>query len=87
MPKREELMSGNKRWIIVALSIVAWGILVGVARTFLAPLAGAATVLQMNASDASYLLSMSFLNASSIATILITGVFVLVIYLILRSKK
>ena len=70
-----------------ALLVAAWAATLALVRTMLAPATGAATVQQMNASDASYMASMSLVASAPMANVVITGLFALVIYLIIRKEK
>lgn len=72
---------------MAGLMVVAWAATLALAKALLAPATGAAAVQQMNASDASYAASMSLLAMAPMATVVITGVFALVIYLIIRNEK
>lgn len=79
-------MNKNKRWIMAALLIAAWVFALAIVRTLLAPSIGAATVAQMNASNTSFIASMGFMSAASLLTMVVTIVFGVLLYLVIRAK-
>lgn len=79
-------MKKNKRGFLIIALIVLWALGVSLARTLLAPAVGAATVAQMNSSDGDFFSALNFISAASLASIGITGVFFVLLYLVLRAK-
>lgn len=79
-------MNKRKRLLLVSLLLILWGGALSLFHTLMAPILGAATVQQMEASNASYLASMSVISGVSWISILISLVFVALIYLTVRSK-
>lgn len=79
-------MNKRKRLLLVSLWLILWGAMLSLVHTLMAPILGAATVQQMEASNASYLASMSVISGVSWVSILISLVFAVLIYLTVRSK-
>lgn len=79
-------MNKQKRYLLVGILLLAWFGFVMLARSVLAPVVGAATVLQLDASNLSFIESMNVMSAASLATAGISFFFVVVIYLVWRSR-
>ena len=77
----------KRKMLIGGAVLAACAVSLAAARVFLAPAMGAATVAQLNASDATYQLSMFLMYLSSLAPVLITCLFALALHLMLRPKK
>ncbi len=77
---------GNKP-LQIAVASVAWVAALVTANAWVAPMKGAATVLQLNASNLSYYASSVFLSASTLVDVSVTGAFALAIFLITRKKQ
>ncbi len=77
----------RRKIVVVGLLAAAWAGTLALANMLLAPATGAASVLQMDASNASYLASMAFVSGAPMFTVVITGAFALAIFLVSRSKK
>jgi hypothetical protein len=73
--------------IIAAIGLAAlWAICITTLRALLAPTVGAVVVNQIDASNAGYFALAATISAVSIATILISLLFAVVIVVVLRSK-
>ena len=79
-------MTKRKRLLLVSLLLILWGGALSLVRTLMSPILGAATVQQMDASNASYLASMGVISGVSWISILISLVFAVLIYLTVHSK-
>ncbi|MCH8622494.1 hypothetical protein [Undibacterium sp. TS12] len=79
-------MNKQKRYLLVGILLLAWFGLVMLARSVLSPVVGAATVLQLDASNLSFIESMNVMSVASLATAGISFFFVVVIYLVWRSR-
>ncbi|MES2016457.1 MAG: hypothetical protein V4484_08160 [Pseudomonadota bacterium] len=77
----------RRKWVFAGLGLVGWISTISAANMLLAPATGAATVMQMEASNSSYLASMFVVAGAPMATVVITGLFVLALFLISRSPK
>lgn len=80
-------MKNSNRVIKAAILVLAWIVSIIFARTFLVPEIGAATVMQLDTSNTGYIAAMGFSSVVSLATLVISLVFALLIYLVLRSKQ
>ena len=79
-------MKKKNRIFATLLLAIGWGVSLSIARAWLAPAIGAATVMQLDASNASYATAMNFMSIASIVSVVISLVFALLIYLVLRTK-
>jgi|GEM_PF-4494697 len=79
-------MKPHRRLIAALMLVLGWIASVAFARAFLAPEVGAATVSQLSNSDSNYMWVMDFTSSASLATAVITLIFGVVIYLVMRSK-
>jgi len=77
----------SRKLVLAGVLTAAWAASLALAQLLQAPAAGAAAVLQMEASDAGYVASMSLLAGARLAPAIITGLFVLALYFITRSEK
>jgi hypothetical protein len=77
----------SRKLVLAGVLTAAWAASLALAHMLLAPAAGAAAVLQLNASNASYLASMSLLAGANMAPLVITGLFGLALYFVTRSGK
>jgi hypothetical protein len=76
-----------KRIITVGLLLATWAVLLAFTPALLAPATGAATVSQLNAGDAGYLLAMSAISIWAVAGWLVSAVAVIAVVRVLRSKQ
>lgn len=76
----------NRKWVLGGVITGAWAVALGVAKVVLAPAVGAATVMQLQGSDPSYVASMLFVSVLAIGSVLITLLFAYALYLVARSK-
>ena len=77
----------RRKIVLVGLLMTAWAATLGLTNMLLAPATGAASVLQMDASNASYLASMALVSSAPMFTVVITGAFALAIFLVIHAKK
>lgn len=77
----------RKKIVLAAVLTVAWAAALTIAPALLALASGASTVWQMDASNTSYLASLSLVAGAHMATVVITGLFVLALYLIFHTEK
>lgn len=80
-------MKPHQRIIAAMILVVGWIASIAFARAFLAPEVGAATVAQLNNSNTAYALATGFASAASLPTTIISVIFAVAIFLVLRSKK
>jgi hypothetical protein len=76
----------NRKWVLGGIITSAWAVALGIAKVVLAPALGAATVMQLQGSDPSYVASMLFVSVLAIGSVLITLLFAFALYLVARSK-
>lgn len=79
-------MKSYRRIFAALILVLGWILSVAFARAFLAPEVGAATVSQLSNSDSNYMWMMDFTSSASLATAVITLIFGVMIYLVMRSK-
>lgn len=77
----------KKKLGFTGLLAVLWLATIALANMLLAPAMGAATVLQMDASNTSYLASMFMVSGAPLLTVVISGMFALAIYLVTRTQE
>ena len=77
----------NRKLVLGGVVIGAWAVALAIAKVVLAPAIGAAAVMQLQASDPSYLASMFFVSVLGIGSVLITLLFAFALYVVARSKK
>jgi predicted metal-binding membrane protein len=77
----------SRKMVLAGVLVLAWATTLAAVNVLLAPATGAATVLQMHASDASYLASMSLVAGAPMASIVITVLFGIAMYWTIHSEK
>ena len=77
----------KKKFVLAGLAVIGWLASTSAANMLLAPATGAATVMQMNASNSSYLASMLVVAGAPLATVVLTGLLAIALILIIRSPK
>ena len=76
----------KEKWVVGGFIVAAWAGALGIAKVLLAPAVGAATVLQLQGSDPSYVESMFFVSVLAIGSLLITLLFACALYFVARAK-
>ena len=77
----------NKKLIRGAVIVATWAAAMAAVQAWVAPAAGRATVMQLQASDPSYTASMLFVSLLAIGTVLLTVLFALALYAVVRATK
>jgi hypothetical protein len=77
----------KRKLLLAGVLIAACATTLKLANILFAPAIGAATVQQMDASNASYFASMSLAGGAPMAIVIIAGLFGIALYLVTRSEE
>ncbi|MFL6657344.1 MAG: hypothetical protein ACJ8GW_04675 [Massilia sp.] len=77
----------KRKLTLAALLTIGWAAAMALANLLLAPVLGAATVQQLDDSNASYRVLRALITGAPLVSVAITALFVLAFYLLTRSEN